>query len=128
MTGPHRITGPLRIYVAGPYTADTREGVQANVNRAIDAGIELARMGHHPYVPHLTDLVDARARETGRDMTWADFMRWDAPWLEASDALLHLAHSRGADIELRRAEELGLRIFRSLDEVPEAVNEGEGEE
>ena len=111
----------LKIYVAGPYTGRTRADVQANVNRAIDAGIELFRRGHQPYVPHLTDLVDRRARETGHDMAWEDFMAWDAPWLEASDALLLLAESRGALIELGEAERLGKIIFRSLDEVPEAT-------
>ena len=111
---------PLRIYVAGPYTGDTREQVEANVNRAIDAGIELFRRGHHPYVPHLTDLVDRRARETGLEMSWADFMDWDAAWLERCDALLQLASSRGTDIELRRAQEQGLKIFRSLAEIPAA--------
>ena len=116
----------LRIYVAGPYTGSTREDVEANVSRAIDAGIELFRRGHQPYVPHLTDIVDRRARETGREMTWEDFMAWDAPWLRACDALLLLAESRGALIELREAQQLGKTIFRSLDEVPENRGEGRG--
>ena len=122
--------GPMKIYVAGPYTGSTRAEVEANVARAIDAGIELFRRGHQPYVPHLTDLVDQRARETGREMSWEDFMAWDAPWLQASDALLLLAESRGALIELREAlmelreaERLGKTIFRSLDEVREARTE-----
>ena len=111
---------PMRIYVAGPYTGATRPDVQANVNRATRAGIELFRQGHQPYVPHLTDAIDHRARETGLEMTWEDFMRWDAPWLEACDALLLLAPSRGALIELQEAERLGKTIFRSLEEIPDA--------
>ena len=110
----------MRIYVAGPYTGSTREAVEANVNRAIDAGIEIFRRGHQPYVPHLTDLVDRRARETGKEMSWSDFMAWDSPWLERCDALLHLAESRGANLELEEARRLGKTIFLSLEEIPEA--------
>ena len=110
----------MKIYVAGPYTGATRAEVQDNVNRAIDAGIELFRRGHQPYVPHLTDLVDIRARETGRGMSWEHFMAWDTPWLQASDALLLLAESRGALMELREAERMGKRIFLSMDDIPEA--------
>ena len=108
----------LRIYVAGPYSGETPEKVQQNVNRAIDAGIAIFQKGHHPYVPHLTHLVDQRARENGAPMSWEEFMRWDAPWLEVSDALLYLAPSRGADIELKQAQGLGMTIFHSLEEIP----------
>ena len=122
--GPAEPTARMRVYVAGPCTGATRAEVMDNVNRAIEAGIQIFRRGHVPYVPNLTDLVDQRVRETGREMSWEDFMRWDAPWLAACDALLHLAPSRGADIELREAERLGKTIFRSLDEMPEATEEG----
>ena len=56
---------PLLIYIAGPYTASDRQGIDRNVNRAIDVGIEIFNKGHFPYVPHLTDLVDKRAKRTG---------------------------------------------------------------
>ena len=115
----------LRIYVAGPYSAAERQQVEENVNRAIDAGIEIFRKGHFPYVPHLTDLVDRRARETGKEMSWSDFMAWDDPWLRACDALLFLAESRGANIELEEAERLGMTIFRTMDEIPDMGKEKE---
>ena len=53
---------PLLIYVAGPYTGSNRQEIDRNVNRAIDAGMEIFNKGHFPYVPHLTDLVDKRAK------------------------------------------------------------------
>lgn len=109
----------LRIYIAGPYTAATREGIEANVNRAIDAGIAIFRKGHFPYVPHLTDLVDKRAKEIGLDLTWQDFIEWDKPWLIASDAVLYLGKSNGADLELEEAKRLGKYIFNSIDEIPD---------
>ena len=85
---------PMQIYVAGPYTGRYRQEVENNVNRAIDAGIEIFHRGHFPYIPHLTDLVDRRAKETGRDMSWDNFMAWDEPWLRKCDALLFLAESK----------------------------------
>ena len=115
----------MLIYVAGPYTGSSREEVEGNVNRAIDAGIEIFRKGHFPYVPHLTDLVDRRARETGRELSWSDFIAWDTPWLRVCDALLHIGSSRGADMELEEAVRLGKRIFRSTAEIPEPGDEKE---
>ena len=45
-------------------------------------------------------------------------MAWDAPWLRACDALLLIAESRGANIELEEARRLGKTIFHSTSEVP----------
>ena len=109
---------PLLIYVAGPYSAATRNQIENNVNCAIDAGVKIYLSGHFPYVPHLTDLVDKRAKETGNDLSWEDFIRWDMPWLKVCDALLYLGSSKGADLELGEAERLGKRIFYSVDDLP----------
>ena len=81
---------PLRIYVAGPYTGPTLEKIEENVNRAIDAGIEIFNKGHRRYVPHLTHLVDHRAKEIGKELTWDDYIKWDLARLEVCDALLYL--------------------------------------
>ncbi len=109
---------PLLIYVAGPYSGATRQQIDRNVNCAIDAGVEIYLKGHFPYVPHLTDLVDRRAKETGKELTWEDFIRWDMPWLRVCDALLYLASSKGADLELGEAKKLGKQIFYSVDDLP----------
>lgn len=111
---------PLKIYVAGPYTAPTAGRRLSNVNAAIDAGIALFFKGHFPHVPHLTHFVDERANETGARLSWEDYIRWDMPWVAACDALLYLSGSRGADLELEAAKAAGKLIFYSVDEVPEA--------
>jgi len=108
----------MKIYVAGPYTAPTLEKMEENVKRAIDAGIEIWRKGHFPLIPHLLHWVDLRAEELGVPMGWNDYMLWDAPWLDHCDALLLLAESKGALIELERASEEGMIIYRSADEIP----------
>ncbi|MHA2210145.1 MAG: hypothetical protein ACXABV_13355, partial [Candidatus Thorarchaeota archaeon] len=85
----------MKIYVAGPYTADTMEQIEANVQRAIDAGIQIWKKGHFPVIPHLLHWVDLRANEVGIKMDWNDYMLWDAPWLDHCDALYLLAESKG---------------------------------
>ena len=109
---------PLLIYVAGPYTDSSRQEIDRNVNQAIDAGIEIFDRGHFPYVPHLTDLVDRRAKEVGKELSWSDFMAWDGPWLRVCDALLFVGESKGANIELEEARRLGKTIFYSSSEIP----------
>src|SRR6266436_7940485 len=109
---------PLRIYIAGPYTAQDHDGHESNTHRAIDAGIAVFRKGHYPYIPHLTHYVDLRAKGTGTNLTWADYIAWDMPWLDMCDALLYLGKSKGADIELERARKLKKEIFFSLSEIP----------
>ena len=41
------------LYVAGPYRAPTREGIQANIDRARVAAQRLWRMGYVAVCPHL---------------------------------------------------------------------------
>ncbi|NHJ14740.1 MAG: DUF4406 domain-containing protein [Candidatus Thorarchaeota archaeon] len=113
----------MKIYVAGPYTANTLREINANIQRAIDAGIHIWKKGHFPYIPHLLHWVDIRATELNVPMDWEDYILWDAPWLDACDALLLLAESKGALIELKRAKDEGKVIFRSLEEIP-AVTRG----
>ncbi|MFX1439430.1 MAG: DUF4406 domain-containing protein [Promethearchaeota archaeon] len=108
----------MKIYVAGPYTAESMEQIEENVQIAIDAGIHIWKKGHFPLIPHLLHWVDLRASEIGAPMDWKDYMLWDAPWLDHCDALYLLAESKGALIELERASEKGLVIFRSLEEIP----------
>lgn len=108
----------MRIYVAGPYTAATMEQTVVNVQMAIDAGIQIWKRGHFPYIPHLLHWVDLRAQELEVRMDWNDYMLWDAPWLDDCDAFFLLADSKGALIEYQRAIEKGKIIFHSIDEVP----------
>lgn len=111
----------LLIYVAGPYTGKDRQEIESNVNYAIDIGIDIFNKGHFPYIPHLTDLVDKRAKEMGKEMFWEDFISWDVPWLKVCDALYFIKESKGANIELEEAKKLGKIIFYNNDEVPNVI-------
>lgn len=43
---------PALIYVAGCYSAPTREGVEQNIARAVARGLQVAELGAFPVVPH----------------------------------------------------------------------------
>jgi hypothetical protein len=48
----------IHIYVAGPYRAETEEGVQRNIESATRAGVWLCNAGFVPDVPHLIPQSD----------------------------------------------------------------------
>ena len=109
----------MKIYIAGPYTGATMEEIEGNVRRAMEAGLQIWKKGHFPYIPHLTHWPDLCAQELKIEMNWKDYMKWHAPWVDHCDALFLLAESRGALLEYQRAREEGKVIFHSIDEIPE---------
>lgn len=108
----------MRIYVAGPYTGKTKEEIEENVRKAMEAGLRIWKKGHFPYIPHLTHWPDILAKELGIDMDWPDYMNWHAPWVDHCDALFLLAESKGALLELNRVKEQGKTVFYKLEEIP----------
>ena len=109
---------PLRIYVAGPYSADTLARKTANVKKAIDVGIGLYLRGHFPFIPHLTHYVDLEAKSRGTPVTWNEYMATDLAWLRFADAMFFIGRSKGADIEHTEALRMGIPIFYDIDKVP----------
>ena len=100
----------LRVYVAGPYS---KGDVAVNVRNALLAAEELVKIGHVPYVPHLTHFwhcVFPHVYEF-----WLEF---DKEWLRRCEVLLRLpGDSSGADKEVALAHELGIPVYFSLDEI-----------
>lgn len=93
------------VYIAAPYThPDPVE----NTNNAIKVGTLLREGGHvTPIIPHLTmfwHLLEPRPYQV-----WIDY---DLELIEHCDAVLRLSGaSSGADGEVARAKELGIRVF-----------------
>ena len=95
---------PSAIYVAGSYTAPTREETLQNVSTALAAGAVLAKAGHFVIVPHAA---------MPPHFTWERAM-------ELCRLLLHACHSvvllpgwelsRGACQERAWAEEAGIPV------------------
>lgn len=98
---------PLRVYVAGPYTADP----DACTRAAITAGNELLDAGHAPFVPHLAHYWHTLHGPRG----YEDWMRIDLAWLRAADVVLRLpGESAGADREIALAQELGIPVVTEV--------------
>lgn len=115
----------MLIYVAGPLSSHTREGVKRNISRAKRAGYEVLRKGHYPFIPHLN--VNFLEQFTGEgngldDGThWDSYLEWDFAFLLRCDAILYLAKSPGADRELALAKAAGLLVYKSVEEIPDAT-------
>lgn len=109
----------MRVYIAGPYSADNIADKCENIQRARDACAQLIRMGHTPFCPHtMTAFMDTLYP----DLKFGDFIRVDIEWLEQCDAVLMLdgwKHSPGAIIEYNRAITLGKKVFCRLEEIGE---------
>ena len=111
----------MKIYLAGPYTPsggdphDAARVAHQNTLKAIKSGVEVIKKGHDPFIPHLTHYIHL---ETEEPLPAEFYYEYDMVWLQYCDALLYLGASRGANRELKWAEERGLKIFRSTDEIP----------
>lgn len=102
------------VYVAGPYSAPERAEVEENIRRATDVGVEVARLGLYPLVPH-SMTADERYEE-------AQPYHW---WIAATAALLRCCHavvmvpgwefSSGACGEVDIALLRGVPVFMTVD-------------
>ena len=104
----------MKIYVASPYTLG---GKAKNVNNAIWATELLAQHGHKPFCPLLFHFWD-----TVYPHTWEFWMQQCLAWLPVCDAILRLpGESKGADIEVETARQLGLKIYWHINDVPTEI-------
>ena len=111
-----------RIYIAGPYCPkdcslhDASRIAQYNTDKAIEIANALIEKGHFVFVPHLSHYIHIHYS------CKRDYGSW---WYEEDNtflnywatALFYIGSSNGADAELKRAKELNLKVFYSLDDV-----------
>lgn len=97
------------IYISGPYT---RPDPCQNTNRAIHfADTLMEGPVCWPLVPHLSHLW-----HTVAPRPWTDWIALDLALLERCDGLIRLTgDSDGADMEVRKARELGLPMLLDID-------------
>jgi len=101
---------PTRVYIAGPYS---KGDVVLNVRAAILAAEKLAGAGCVPFTPHLTHFWHLLCPHPVE--FWYE---QDLEWLRQCDCLLRLpGESAGADNEVLRAEELGLPVYWSIEQI-----------
>ena len=97
------------IYIAGPYTGE----VGANVQNAMRAFHDLADMGFYPFCPHIDFLLEVQ-----RSRPYEFWIEQCLHWVAKCDAVYRLAgNSPGADREVKRAEELGIPVFHTVQQL-----------
>ena len=116
---------PLLVLIAGPYMSGTGGDpvkVAANRARLESFALPIYRRGHLPMVGEWLALPIIHAAG-GREHGDAVFDAYQYPvaarLLERCDAVLRIpGESRGADLDVARARERGLPVYRSVDELP----------
>lgn len=99
-----------KIYIASPYTLGD---VAVNVRNQIEAAHKLMNAGFVPFVPlysHFHHMMFPRP--------YSEWLDLDLEFLPVCDAVLRLpGESKGADVEVERAKELGIPIYHSITEL-----------
>jgi hypothetical protein len=108
------------VYIAGPYTSDTCEGVAMNVRIAEEHGKQVLLAGHVPLVPHrisaMWDLDDRFAGFSHSD--WLE--KFCFPLLKACQAIYLFSgwtESPGAVKEFEFAAKHNIPVVYTIDEL-----------
>ncbi|MBL4833618.1 MAG: DUF4406 domain-containing protein [Pseudomonas sp.] len=108
------------VYVAGPYRASNRAGVELNIQSARLTGLHCCLKGWSPLIPHantggLDEIAPAIPDQFWLDATLELMRRCDAVVLCPGYSL-----SNGTAAEVIDAQRLGMRVYWSVDEMPPA--------
>lgn len=113
------------ILVAGPYRSGTNDDpalMEQNLRRLESVTLDLFRAGHIPMIGEWVALPLLRLAGGQRpgDQAWQEILYPVANRLiTRCDAVLRLpGESKGADEDVRLAEELGLAVYYTLEDVP----------
>jgi hypothetical protein len=113
---------PLLILIAGPYRSGTNGDparIAQNLARLEEASGPIFRLGHIPMIGEWVALPVLRTLDPA-DAESGDVMYETAQrLLSHCDAVLRLpGESAGADKDVEIAQELGLPVYRTLEEIP----------
>jgi nucleoside 2-deoxyribosyltransferase len=99
------------VYVAGRFRADTDEGVEANIARAEALGLEVAKLGASPVIPH----ANTRSLHHHIDEKW--MLEATLELMRRCDAVVLTEgwqESSGTRDEICEANWLGIPVFYTL--------------
>lgn len=97
------------VYVAGPIS--TGGDFIGNCRRGIHIGERLRREGFIPFVPHLS-VIHELVTEA---ISWDQWLEYDEQIILRCDAIYRMqGDSKGADREVKFAEENGIPVFQSI--------------
>ena len=116
---------PLMILISGPYMSGTNgdeEAISKNLKAMEDYALPIFEKGHIAVVGEWLAWPVIR-QAGGNSHSSEQFSEYQYPvahrLLEKCDAVLRIpGESRGADIEMGKAKEMGKTIFTSLEEIP----------
>jgi len=116
----------MLILIAGPYrsgTNDNPELMKENLEKLESVALPIFRKGHIPFIGEWMALPLIRlagSQQTG-DEIWTEIQYPVAHrMLEKCDAVLRIdGASKGADEDVRKAQEMGLKIYYSLADIPD---------
>ena len=114
----------IRVYVAGKYSDDNVLDVLGNISKGLNIGKDLLLMGYAPFCPWLDhQYVLQMDNEERKSLTVKMFHDYSLAWLEVSDCMLvlpeRIENSRGVQAEIKRAIELSIPVFYSLNDMEE---------
>ena len=106
------------VYVAGPYSADSEAAVERNIQKATWAATAIMQAGYYPFVPHYSKAIDDHHYQlTGEHIPWERWMDWSCYFLLMCQAVYVVGRSTGVDIELRIANEFGIPVVSTIEEL-----------
>lgn len=116
----------MMILISGPYRGGTNDDpvlIQRNLDKLESVALPLFRKGHIPIIGEWVALPImhlAGSKKIG-DAVWDEIQYPVAHrLLEKCDAVLRLeGASKGADQDVRIAKERGLKVYYSIDEIPD---------
>ena len=112
-----------RVYVAGAYSAGNVIAVLDNMRRGMRASVEVFLAGYAPFCPWLDYQFTLMLRGDEK-LTVQNYYEYSLAWLEASSVVLILPnseHSVGTQNEIKRANDLNIPVFYSLEDLKNAV-------
>jgi hypothetical protein len=117
----------MLILIAGPYRSGTNDDatlMQQNLNNLESVALPLFRKGHIPMIGEWValPLIQLAGSTKPGDAAWEEVQYPVAHrLLEKCDAVLRMeGASKGADEDVRIAKERGLKIYYTIDDVPNA--------
>jgi hypothetical protein len=122
---PRDPSRPLLVLIAGPYLSGTDGDpvkIARNRERLESFALPIYELGHLPMIGEwlaLPIIHAAGGRSAGDAVSQAYQYPVAHRLLERCDAVLRIpGESRGADLDVARARELGLPVYRSVGELP----------
>lgn len=101
----------IKVYIAGPYRAQTTWGIHRNIENAKSWGLEVAKLGGNPFIPHAnTGYYDGELP----CQYWLDA---DIEWLEFCDCMFVMPGSEaseGVANEIAYCELQGIPVYHTL--------------